>query len=76
MGDKSSFRATSIYGLNVSSWVCWCIPMYLQLITMLDRSDQEPLDEKGNSFLYCGVPRETNNDYLKARNFWKISYFC
>ena len=40
--------------------------MYLQLITMLDRSDQEPLDEKGNSFLYCGVPRETNNDYLKA----------
>jgi hypothetical protein len=33
---------------------------------MLDRSDQEPLDEKGNSFLYCGVPRETNNDYLKA----------
>ena len=40
--------------------------MYLQLITMLDRSDQEPLDEKGNSFLYCGMPRETNNDYLKA----------
>jgi hypothetical protein len=33
---------------------------------MLDRSDQEPLDEKGNSFLYCGMPRETNNDYLKA----------
>ncbi len=40
--------------------------MYLQLITMLDRSDQEPLDEQGNSFLYCYLSRETNNDYLKA----------